>query len=280
MRSRPGLGSETAPQSANARPAAGRHRRRFRVPLFENTPPVAQTQVVSCESLDGRQGRQSRPMRLDQMLPGFNGSTAQLMLNKLRRTMAASLIWTIVVHWNGVIVDRTGISAERGTASGDAVAEGHRSGAGGGGGFAAMTKQWTGSTVPQCGSASPSTSMARRRLCSDALRAFGAIRESVTSSTSGSPTDRNKRVSDWLPKVHRVYRLTLISHNGWLGCDLYACKLLIPRSWLGFAGGKGMVAGCVRTDGCVGWRKGCVRVGRKRDACGAECDAGGSGADV
>ena len=74
--------------------------------------------------------------------------------------------------------------------------------------------------------------------------------------------------------------LTLISHNGWLGCDVCACKLWIPRSWLGFAGGKGMVAGCVRTDGCVGWRKGCVRVGRKRGAFGAECDAGGSGADV
>ncbi len=74
--------------------------------------------------------------------------------------------------------------------------------------------------------------------------------------------------------------LALISHNGWLGCDLCACKLLIPRSWLGFAGGKGMVAGCVRTDGYVGWRKGCVRVGRKRDAFGAECDAGGSGADL
>ena len=74
--------------------------------------------------------------------------------------------------------------------------------------------------------------------------------------------------------------LALISHNGWLGCDVCACKLLIPRSWLGFAGGKGMVAGCVRTDGCVGWRKGCVRVGRKRGAFGAEYDAGGSGADV
>ncbi len=76
------------------------------------------------------------------------------------------------------------------------------------------------------------------------------------------------------------YMLALISHNGWLGCDVCACKLLIPRSWLDFAGGKGMVAGCVRTDGCVGWRKGCVRVGRKRGAFGAECDAGGSGADV
>ena len=37
--------------------------------------------------------------------------------------------------------------------------------------------------------------------------------------------------------------IALISHNGWLGCDVCACKLLIPRSWLGFAGGKGMVAG-------------------------------------
>ena len=74
--------------------------------------------------------------------------------------------------------------------------------------------------------------------------------------------------------------LALISHNGWLGCDVCACKLLMQRSWLGFAGGKGMVAGCVRTDGCVGWQKGCVRVGRKRGAFGAECDAGGSGADL
>ncbi len=61
--------------------------------------------------------------------------------------------------------------------------------------------------------------------------------------------------------------LTLISHNRWLGCDVCACKLLMQRSWLGFAGGKGMVAGG-------------VRVGRKRDAFGAGCDAGGNGADL
>ncbi len=36
-----------------------------------------------------------------------------------------------------------------------------------------------------------------------------------------------------------AHPLALISHNGWLGCDVCACKLLIPRSWLGFAGGRG-----------------------------------------
>ena len=86
--------------------------------------------------------------------------------------------------------------------------------------------------------------------------------------------DKRPSKSDPSTRIPKI-QLALISHNGWLGCDVCACKLLIPRSWLGFAGGKGMVAGCVRTDGCVGWRKGCARVGRKRRAFGAECDAGG-----
>ncbi len=80
-------------------------------------------------------------------------------------------------------------------------------------------------------------------------------------------TSKRYRVKLTAEEREELKALTLISHNGWLGCDVCACKLLMQRSWLGFAGGKGMVAGC-------------VRVGRKRGAFGAGCDAGGSGADL
>ena len=60
--------------------------------------------------------------------------------------------------------------------------------------------------------------------------------------------------------------LTLISHNGWLGCDVCACKFVDTTKLVGLCRGEGDGSG-VRSDGWVRWMAKGVHSGRMEAGC-------------